>query len=292
MVESEHSSSDDESVELYDREVNDVVVPTVSTCDHLAQFIPAVILYILLVMLVVGFQFETTYAWTSWTRIDSYPHCYCEQARGGFIEQPSNTFSNFAYILVGLMVLFHTNHGTTGSFFASHVVYRLLFGSIVLVIGFGSMFYHMSLTNAGRFFDWFGMFLFIDFLIAFNFARIKRFSVKDFLVVYVVMCLVSVIVLATLPQSFRTPLFALEIATLVALLVSNEIWKFHTPQVIYHRYLILSAITFIVAYVIWNLDKYLIVCWPTSVFQGHALWHILVAISITFIYFYQLSEVL
>jgi dihydroceramidase len=45
------------------------------------------------------------------------------------------------------------------------------------------------------------------------------------------------------------------------------------------------------AYIIWILDNTRIVCFETSLLQGHALWHLLGAVSVVFLHQYYLSEV-
>ena len=47
----------------------------------------------------------------------------------------------------------------------------------------------------------------------------------------------------------------------------------------------------LLAGIIWVLDRTNVVCSPDSIFQGHALWHMLTAASIFFIYLYYRSGV-
>jgi hypothetical protein len=51
-----------------------------------------------------------------------------------------------------------------------------------------------------------------------------------------------------------------------------------------------SFITLLIAFSIWVLDITNKLCSPTSVFQGHALWHILNTASIALAYLYYRSE--
>ena len=41
---------------------------------------------------------------------------------------------------------------------------------------------------------------------------------------------------------------------------------------------------------VWILDRQDVLCDPTSIFQGHALWHILNAIVLFFIYLHYRAE--
>jgi dihydroceramidase len=47
-----------------------------------------------------------------------------------------------------------------------------------------------------------------------------------------------------------------------------------------------------VAYVIWILDNTRLVCFENSLLQGHAIWHILGAVSVFFLHRYYVSEAL
>ena len=40
---------------------------------------------------------------------------------------------------------------------------------------------------------------------------------------------------------------------------------------------------------VWILDRQRVVCEPDSLLQGHAVWHILTAVSIFFVYLYYRS---
>ena len=51
-----------------------------------------------------------------------------------------------------------------------------------------------------------------------------------------------------------------------------------------------SIFSIISAFLIWILDIKKILCYPQSIFQGHALWHLLSMLSIYFLYLYYRSE--
>jgi len=56
------------------------------------------------------------------------------------------------------------------------------------------------------------------------------------------------------------------------------------------NYFYKSIILFFVAYFFWILDYTRLICFPDSIFQGHALWHILSALAGLMMYFYMDSE--
>ena len=51
-----------------------------------------------------------------------------------------------------------------------------------------------------------------------------------------------------------------------------------------------SIITILSAFAIWVVDISKLLCNPESIFQGHALWHILSTLSIYVLYRYYVSE--
>jgi len=56
-------------------------------------------------------------------------------------------------------------------------------------------------------------------------------------------------------------------------------------------YLYLGLAIFAVAFTIWNLDGNKIICSPDNhILQGHAIWHLMMAVSFYCIYLYHRSE--
>jgi hypothetical protein len=43
------------------------------------------------------------------------------------------------------------------------------------------------------------------------------------------------------------------------------------------KYMVMGLALLVAAYAIWLLDQNGIICWPKSIMQGHAVWHILTA---------------
>jgi len=116
--------------------------------------------------------------------------CYCEAPRPGLIAQPANTWSCLAGVIVGLMIAWDTGrrHRTsTGSFsslMGSNRFYAGLYALVVTYSGVAAMFFHASLTNLGGKLDLSSMYLFIDYWILFNVARVYGLSRSTFLWLY------------------------------------------------------------------------------------------------------------
>jgi hypothetical protein len=59
----------------------------------------------------------------------------------------------------------------------------------------------------------------------------------------------------------------------------------------FHNYLFNIAVVMLaVGYTCWLLDRHRVVCFPHSVFQLHAVWHVATAFSLVCVYLYQRSE--
>ncbi|MBK9328207.1 MAG: hypothetical protein IPM95_02605 [Sphingobacteriales bacterium] len=61
-------------------------------------------------------------------------------------------------------------------------------------------------------------------------------------------------------------------------------------NVSYTKLIVASLITFLIATTVWLLDITDKLCSPTSIFQGHSLWHLLTAVSIFLAYLFYRSE--
>ena len=232
------------------------------------------------------------YSWQGWTRSTCYPHCYCEAPTGGPIEQISNSFSNLFYVLVGLLIamLPHSLKKAQQNLISSHPGYSILYGCNIIFLGFGSFFYHGSLTEFGRFFDWFGMYLFASYIIIYSIARYYRswFTAPRFISTFCAFMVALIIVTLTVNADVRRHIFTIMIV--VALIVAGIV-NFILKSKLNTWYLAGSLLCLVVAYTIWTLDNNGIYCWPNSLIQGHAVWHILTACTIGLVYLYLRSEV-
>ena len=78
---------------------------------------------------------------------------------------------------------------------------------------------------------------------------------------------------------------------IVAFLTSVYYLLFVSREHYFTKYLWASFVILVLSAIIWILDRTNSVCSPESIFQGHALWHIMNAASILFIYMYYRSGV-
>lgn len=236
-------------------------------------------------------------SWEGWRPATCMPHhCFCEHLRTGTVRQPSNTFSNLGFVLIGLWILSMVGRDRKRRMQGCQdipvnrinqiPVYTHIYGWAVVLVGLWSVFYHASMTFVGQWFDVMAMYLLASFLVLYNLARTYRWSGRLFAVSYLMSNGILGFLLAYVP-AVRRYLFG-------ALLVVGVLTEIHDrvkrQPSIQLRYILASALCLGVAFGVWILDLKHIVCSPRSLWQGHALWHILCAAAAGFLYMYYRSE--
>ena len=211
---------------------------------------------------------------------------FCEEPLCAWISQPANTWSNLAYIAVGLFILWHVKRFSPGM--------RLsLFGIIAIAVGFGSFFFHASTTFVGEFFDLGSMYLFSSLLLVGNLARLQdkdNFSLQHSFdknwrkPIYVGIVLASLAVLLIVPP-IGIALFTLHVLTILALEIYMATRGFHKTIGFQYRPILISTGLFVLAFAVWVLDITRLVCSPDNNWlQGHAAWHIITSVCFYFSY--------
>ena len=244
-------------------------------------------LFVLIALVSLALAF-VNYSWVSWQPATCLPNnCFCESLRDGFIRQPINTYSNLAYVLVGLLILAHARHSDArANWMSSQRAYPIVFGGATVAIGVGSFFYHASLTFLGQWLDLMGMYLFAGFALLYNLARLRPMRGTTFALGYVAMNAMLGYLLIVNPfvrrQVFAGMIWVVLALEALVLLVERPRMK--------TRYLIGALVSLIVAYGVWMLDESRVWCDPTSVLQGHALWHFATAAAAGLLYLYYRSE--
>ena len=240
--------------------------------------------------------------WQSWRQALGNATNFCEMNRfDQLIVQPSNTWSNLGYIIVGLMFISiakndhkyeHRHH--VNNLLAKFPGFSYLIGFSALYMGFGSFMYHATLTFFFQKLDQTGMyFLFISFLayVLFKlFPQIKfrgktYVSNKFFIISAVIVQLLFFFFLWKLPVNILFPSLTISFFIVNFILITKVK---NSESVI--SLLKASFITLLIAFSIWVLDITNKLCSPTSIFQGHAAWHLLNTASIFLAYLYYRSE--
>lgn len=172
-----------------------------------------------------------------------------------------------------------------------------------VILGFGSGLFHASLTFFGQILDNAGMYVVAGACAVYSFAsvRLVRASPNSFLLphhrLYVDWLLWTCVTVAV-----KVWLHMADIAGnlfgnfyfffLIAFAFFSEVYA---RRVCYLRsekgklrYFFAATITFAVSFAVWLLDKKGVICYPDSVFQGHAVWHILDGFAAYFLFLYYL----
>jgi hypothetical protein len=209
--------------------------------------------------------------------------CFCETANAHSpIRQTANTISSLAFVFSGMLML--TGNQASKRFPS---IYSMLMGIASIITGVGSAFYHASLTFIGQFFDVFGMFLLAAFALVYAWERIWNLRLTTTLSLYLAINLFLSWMQIAIPDTRR---YAFAIVLIVALLFEYYFRINAKPQ-IEVRWLRIGIGLLAIAYMIWILDNTRIVCFEHSLLQGHAVWHILGAVSVLFLHRYYVSEV-
>ncbi len=234
------------------------------------------------------------YSWDGWRPATCMPeHCFCEPIHAGAIRQPVNTWSNLGFVFVGLLAIAIARHDLpraarwgTSNLIRTRLVYPAVYGTAAVLIGIGSMFYHSSLAFAGQVVDVISMYLMTTFMVIYNVSRMRRLSDRTFLASY----LVANVALGYVSIAWPVLRRYIFVVLMVAALASEwAVRRTRRPKV--NAAFLYGALASLVgACTMWILDVTRVLCSPGSWFQGHAVWHVLMAAVIGFIYLYYRSE--
>lgn len=220
---------------------------------------------------------------------------FCEAYRPGIIKQPANTWSNLGFIIAGLWIAWELSKGVyrTNNSLTRSTFYATFYSCLVVLLGPGSMAMHATGTEVGGFFDMLSMYLIAGFVTAYAMQRFFKWQPVHFTVVF---CLVLVTCLWADRQHdihflfgfFGVTAFAFYIGITI-LVESLNIYIRKLEHQSHWAYYSFGAL--IAAFVIWipsHDDGFL--CDPQSLLQGHAVWHLLNAVSLYCLFRYYVSE--
>ena len=220
---------------------------------------------------------------------------FCEASRPGLIKQPANTWSNIGFILSGITIgyllmsrSFAHNHNSI----TQNPFYGTFYASIVVFLGPGSMAMHASTGELGGFFDMLSMYLVASFTVSYALQRFFALKPLHFVIMFSI--LLSFCIWADGAQYhiifdfFGDTVFAF----LISLTIIIESLNTYLRRMQHHVRWVggaLGALFF--AFFIWNISMTgTSLCDPYSIIQGHAIWHILDAVSTFCLFMYYASE--
>lgn len=208
--------------------------------------------------------------------------CFCEASNTQSpIRQAANTYSSLAFVFSAVFIVASARKGNRFS-----ISYSILMGLASIIVGVGSAFYHASLTFIGQFFDVFGMFLLAVFTLVYAWERIYKLQPRTTLTLYLILNMLLSWLQIAIPDTRR---YAFAIVLVIALIFEYYFRVKDKPQ-IDARLLRIGVGLLAGAYIIWILDNTRTICFENSLLQGHAIWHLLGAVSVVFLHKYYLSE--
>lgn len=231
------------------------------------------------------------------------PYCFCETVhQGALAAQNSNTWSDLGFVIASFLIAWSGWNTLKEDSTRSQQEYKhspaliALYSAVILFMGPGSMFFHGGMTTWGGMMDVSSMYLFVLFLICYLIKHSWSLGVRFFYLSYFLSSLIFVLI-AIFTHELSSQIFPGVAAILItlALLQSVPISKFGLGRKVANRFeqrwLIYALGFFIVAVVIWRLsDSGQAFCYPDSLLQGHAAWHLLSACMTVCVHYYLLSE--
>jgi len=207
-----------------------------------------------------------------WGNLTAATFDFLEGSVGGIIAEPLNTWSNLAYILVGLILLYsHRNDRWTP------VKY---FAYASIAVGISSGLYHASLCFVFQAMDLGSMYLISLLMLTLNLRRLGVIHRGEIYWTYWGLFVFSIAILLVFQKFGR---FMFNIQLFLALTMEGYLYSRDKS---YKLSPLLTAIGISMgALIFWILDWKEIISNPANHhFQGHAMWHVLTAISFFYLY--------
>ena len=212
-------------------------------------------------------------------------HCFCELPRAAaLVVQPADSWSSYGFVLIGFVMILQA--GSCAGVSALDPVAARTLGVTAIVVGLGSALFHATLTLWGQFLDVVGMYLIGSFFLVHALQRWRRLPERGATLLYLLLCGALIAVLVAMPE-VRRWLFAVLLIVAIAV---EAIWARPLRKQARFGLYLGGILATALAFVIWILDQTGAVCAPRSLVQGHALWHLLGALSLWLTYSFYRSE--
>jgi hypothetical protein len=217
---------------------------------------------------------------------------FCEAARDWVVRQPANTFSNVAFVVAGLLIAWHAGvRGNIRSNPWAHRPWATAMACLVVLLGPGSAAMHATQSALGGHLDLLSMYLVASFAAAYATMRWLRRGTRFLVATFgagVAFCELVGSWGATLPVVSHPGNAGF--AILLGYAAALEVLIMRRPGFSARRgYAYASLASILTAFLIWNASRAWL-CDPHSLVQGHAIWHVLGAVSAYFLYRYYASE--
>ncbi len=219
---------------------------------------------------------------------------FCESMREGLIKQPANTWSNLSFVGVGLTIAFQSYNGQfreKDNRMSKTTFYPTFMAVLCVLLGPGSMAMHASTAAVGGYFDLLSMFLIGALMFAYALHRAINQGSKTFMFIFFLsLGICHYVYFNEEHLGFLNVIIVF--GTLVFVGGTIEFFRMYLMKSDVNIYWFYSyAFTFLFAFIIWHHSKTgEVLCNPNSLLQGHAIWHILCALSVYFTFRFYTSE--
>jgi hypothetical protein len=158
---------------------------------------------------------------------------------------------------------------------------------VAIVTGIGSFFYHASETWIGAIADYLGMYLGSTYMLTMNLHRYFMWPRRVLTFIYWMVLAVLLMTMIYFPAISRVVYGTTAASSCLVLESLIYLRNKRNHRVIQYRWLGGVWLLFTLAYLVWILDESRVACDPQNhYFNGHALWHVLNAMSLYFLFRY------
>lgn len=210
--------------------------------------------------------YPTAEVWGGLTPADCAEYCEAHLRCGPLetraaVQQPLNSWSNAAFVFVGLLGL-----GARPRSLA------VLFAGSAIVLGIGSFWFHASVTREGQWLDMVGTYAAV---VAVGALGLERLGVRAATALGLALALDVALAVFKWQLDGRVVLPLLVVAASLPVGLAVRAGRGSA------RAALLPLGLIVLATLLREADVRRVLCWPESVlFQGHALWHVLCAASL------------
>lgn len=244
---------------------------------------------ITLVLLALYTAYRDTDVWYLWAGDQLKARgTFAELVRASIFRTRANTWSNLGFIFVGLYIVAYAWWDARREtlqqdpYAVRQPALMGFFGLACIVLGFGSGAMHAALMGWGHKADVYGMYISIGSLVALQWARwapthLGKRRAPTWPLFAITAIIASVLLLANM-KTLRGDYVTMALIALVVVNASIDVFSRRTSLQL--RWLFASYVAMTVAYYIWRLDMARVFSTPETWFQGHAIWHLLNAVSL------------
>jgi hypothetical protein len=260
---------------------------------------------LVLVLLVLGVcrYYQGRDVWNGWAESLELRHpAYAERVHlDEVLRTRSDTWSNLAYVLVGFYALalgwydLRRQASANAGYVTRTPAMSILLGAACCFLGFGSGLFHASLTRRGQQLDVAAMYSPLVVFIAINVGRwVPRLNTgggRAGVPTWPILACLALVVSFLLYEykwSMRSSVVLPTLILIVAAFVVAD--RFQRRRRLSVPLMLLSLAALVAARICWVMDVKGTFSGPDTWLQGHAVWHLLTALSLATIYLYYRTE--